>query len=648
MANSTRPLTNTEVKNSKAKLKDYSLADGSGLYLRVRPNGSKLWIFNYAKPFTKKRTNLSLGSYPELSLSDARERRSELRKLLAANVDPKSHRERLLRDRKLSLEQTFEKLFESWLEVKKSTVSKDYALDVERAFRRHILPNIGKLPIEQVDRVKVISTLKPIESKGARETVRRLCQKLNEIMVFAANSGLIESNPLSGIQMAFKKPQRRNLPALKPTDLPDLLVNLSNARIKMVTRCLIEWQLHTMVRPGEAAGTRWEEIDFENNIWRIPAQRMKSNREHLVPLTKQALHILNLIRPVSGNREFVFPSDKDPKKHIHEQTANMALKRHGYAAKLVAHGFRSIASTTLNEEGFDPFIIEAALAHKDKDEVRNAYNRTDYLEQRRKMMRHWSDIIESAAAGNVSLAGQPVQNDAHSFHVSDKLNAKQQAVVKYWQLSNRQKQHIGTKLLSEVSEDILDELYIQIALGRHRDEVYHRFQLLPPREFRKKLESIEYHLTAARDAIIALDGAVPAHANYPEELAPEISKHYWDNFGRSSVEFDSVEELDRLLATNSNLLSLYPDKPGKRGRYVEFRNIDLLRALYNFFREYLPAYQPDSNEGSTFYKLVKYLFQEYLKEPTDNPKQQIATALKTIKLQEQAMLENLNKYGLAG
>lgn len=238
------------------------------------------------------------------------------------------------------------------------------------------------------------------------ETVKRLCQRLNEIMVYSVNTGIIPSNPLAGISKAFQQPVKQHLPTLKPEELPTLMTALSRASIKYTTRCLIEWQLHTMVRPSEAAGTCWHEIDFENNLWNIPALRMKKKKPHTVPLTPQSLALLEIMKSISSRSEFVFPSDRTLKMHINASTANMALKRMGFDKKLVAHGLRSLASTALNQQGFDGDVIEAALAHTGKNEVRNAYNRADYLERRKPIMAWWSEYIDKAATGNMSLAGQ--------------------------------------------------------------------------------------------------------------------------------------------------------------------------------------------------------------------------------------------------
>jgi integrase len=406
MAKLTKPLTNTEVKQAKPKDKVYTLTDGGGLQLRVKPNGSKLWLLDYYRPYTKKRTSLSFGSYPSVSLAEARKQRDAAKELLAKSIDPKEHRD----DHKLQSAEannnTLEHIASQWLEVKKSTVSENHALDTWRSLELHIFPSLGKLPIHKVSAVKTIETIKPIAMKGSLETVKRICQRLNEIMLYSVNIGLITSNPLTGINKAFHSPVKQHLPTLKPEQLPTLMTALSVASIKITTRCLIEWQLHTMVRPSESAGTRWDELDLENALWNIPPERMKKKKAHTVPLSEQSISLLELMRPISGNSPFVFPSDRNFHKHMHASTPNVALKRMGFHGQLVAHGLRSLASTTLNEQGFDADIVEAALAHIGDNEVRNAYNRSEYIKRRIPMMCWWSEHIEKAATGKMSLASR--------------------------------------------------------------------------------------------------------------------------------------------------------------------------------------------------------------------------------------------------
>ncbi|HAS7001472.1 TPA: tyrosine-type recombinase/integrase [Vibrio parahaemolyticus] len=405
MAKVTTRLTDKEIKSAKPSDKEYNLFDGDGLRLRIKPNSSKHWIFNYYRPMNRKRANLSLGKYPDLSLANARKIALEASELLAQGIDPQDEKKRKQDEHNAIHQHTFLNVSKEWFELKKDEVTPDYAVDIWRSLELHILPSISNLPISSINAPQIIELLKPIEAKGSLETVKRLSQRLNEIMNFATNCGLVPANPLTGIRAAFKKPKKENMAALKPAELPELMGAIANASIKRTTRCLIEWQLHTMTRPSEASGARWDEINWDEKIWAIPAERMKKRREHRIPLTEQMLELLEVIEPISGHREFIFPSDHDPKKPCNSQTANMALKRMGFAGRLVSHGLRSLASTTLNEQGFDRDLIEAALAHVDDNQVRSAYNRTDYLERRRPMMCWWSGNIEEAAKGNLSVTG---------------------------------------------------------------------------------------------------------------------------------------------------------------------------------------------------------------------------------------------------
>ncbi len=397
-------LSDRQLKAVKAKDKDYVLSVGDGLQLRVRSNGSMLWNFNYREPVTKNRINMGLGTYPELSLENARKKVVEARELLAQGIDPKVQRNAQDEAKRAETEHTFENVATAWFELKKDSVTPAYAEDIWRSLTLHVFPSMKTTPLSQITAPMVIKILRPIEAKGSLETVKRLSQRLNEIMTYGVNSGLIFANPLNGIRAVFKKPKKENMAALPPEELPELMMEIANASIKRTTRCLIEWQLHTMTRPAEAATTRWADIDFDKCIWTIPPERMKKRRPHTIPLTDQALSLLETLKQLSGNREYVFPSDRNPRTHANSQTANMALKRMGFQDRLVSHGLRSMASTILNEHGWDPELIEVALAHVDKDEVRSAYNRTDYIERRRPMMAWWSEFIQKAATGSLSAS----------------------------------------------------------------------------------------------------------------------------------------------------------------------------------------------------------------------------------------------------
>ena len=405
MARITRPLSDSELRQAKPREKEFTLWDGGGLCLRVKPSGSKLWIFNYYRPTNGKRANISFGPYPAVTLAQARQARQEARGLLTIGLDPQTHKAQQQHLQRLAQTNTVRHVSGLWLRLKRTKVTPDYGDDLERSLERHVYPRLGCIPVNQLTARDVIAELQPISAKGSLETVKRLCQRLNEIMVYALVSGLLDSNPLSGINKTFEAPRKQNMPTLQPDELPELMRRISRASIKTSTRCLIEWQLHTMTRPGEAAGTRWEEIDLDKALWHIPAERMKKRKAHTVPLSPQAMAILEAMRPISALREHVFPGDRDPKTHTHQQSANMAIRRMGYAGELVAHGLRALASTTMNEQGFDSDVVESALAHTDKNQVRAAYNRSEYLQRRRVLMCWWSDHIEAAATGKAAVSG---------------------------------------------------------------------------------------------------------------------------------------------------------------------------------------------------------------------------------------------------
>jgi integrase len=403
MAKITKPLNNTEVKQAKPKDKDYTLLDGDGLQLRVKTTGTKSWLFNYYHPITKKRKNLSLGQYPDLTLAEARKERSSSKELLAKNIDPKEHRDDLLSDDKLRLGFTLEYIAREWFEIKKTKIAEATSKSLWRNFENHLFPKIGHRPIDKLLAPQVIKVLKPLAGKGSLETLHKIIGHLNEVMKHAVNTGRIHHNPLAGIRSAFKTPTVTHMATIKPEKLPELMKAISYSNLTLVTRCLLEFQLHTMVRSSEAAKASWDEIDFENKLWEIPGERMKMKVKHTVPLTEQVMSILELVKPLTGERKHIFPADRQPNKPSGSERANKALQRIGFKGRLVAHGMRSLASTTLNEQGFDGDVIEAALAHQEENEVRRAYNRSKYLERRRKLMYWWSEHIEQAQTGKINF-----------------------------------------------------------------------------------------------------------------------------------------------------------------------------------------------------------------------------------------------------
>lgn len=417
MANSTAPLTDTQIRRRRPQAREHNLSDGGGLQLRIKPSGSKVWLFNYPRPGTKRRTNLKLGTYPALTLADARKKRDECRALLEKSIDPQEYRAEQSRELAEAGENTLKYVGDKWFEMwkDKKNYTEDYADDLYSSLDNHVFKKIGNRPIHKITAIEVFDVLKPLQEAGKLETLRRVCQRLNLIMNYAVRKELVAVNKLISIGEDFQAPAKRNYPTIKPSKLPQLMEDLSKANIKPVTRYLFEWQLHTMVRPGEAAGTRWEEIDLDDGVWAIPEERMKKRRAHVVPLTLQTLKILKDIEPFSGHREHVFPGDRKPRQHANKATVNMALRRIGYEGILVAHGLRALASTTLNEHDFNGAWVESALAHFKKDKTEGKYNRAEYLKQRRVMMQWWSEHIQNASISSSSVEGKK------SFKIASKV-----------------------------------------------------------------------------------------------------------------------------------------------------------------------------------------------------------------------------------
>ncbi|EEF3925092.1 DUF4102 domain-containing protein, partial [Salmonella enterica] len=390
-------LTDTEIKKAKPTEKEFTLWDGDGLFLRIKPSGKKIWHLGYTVPLTKKRAKMSLGFYPYLTLAQARALRDEYLSLLAQGIDPQSHNEQKAQALKDATEHTFQTVAKKWLDekIKTSGISQDHAKDIWRSLERNIFPTLGDIPIKEIRPKMLKQHLDPIEQRGVLETLRRIISRLNEIFRYAATEELIEFNPADNLTQRFSKPKKQNMPALPPSELPRFIVALANASIRLETRLLIEWQLLTWVRPGEAVRARWTDIDEENRFWNIPAEFMKMKRPHKVPLSKEAMRILESMKPISGHREWVFPSIKAPLSHMHEQTANAAIIRMGFGGEMVAHGMRSIARTAAEESSkFRTEVLEAALAHSKKDEIIAAYNRAEYLAERAELMQWWSDYVQ--------------------------------------------------------------------------------------------------------------------------------------------------------------------------------------------------------------------------------------------------------------
>jgi integrase len=392
-------LTATQIKNSKPQSKQYSLSDGEGLSLVIKPNGSKLWLFRYTRPIVQKRANLSLGAYPDLSLLDARKLRLNARELLAKGVDPKADKDAKNRREKARLLHTFESITLEWLKLK--DVKPKTLQGIANALHNHLLPHIGKMPIADVTALQVIEVLRPIEEVGKIEMVGRICQYTNGIMTYALNHGIVSNNPLSGIKAVFKNKAVTHNPHVEVTELPQLMRTIAEADIRRKTKLMIQFQLHTMTRPAETAQIEWSDID--NDVWTIPLEKSKTKQMHKIPLSVQSLEILNQMKVFSRGSNYVFCNAKDNGQPANSQSANTALKRMGYKGKQTAHGLRGLARTTLSEQGFNHDVAECCLGHKIGNAVSQSYNHSTYFNQRVEVMRWWSEHIAEAIEGRFKI-----------------------------------------------------------------------------------------------------------------------------------------------------------------------------------------------------------------------------------------------------
>lgn len=397
-----RLLTSTAVQKSKPADKDYALPDGHGLTLSVRSTGKKIWRFRYQRPNSIARTNITLGYYPAMTLAAARTLHDEYLGLLSQGIDPKKMEQEAAEVEQKAIDRQFINVATKWFAVKKNSgISAVHANDIWRSLEKNVFPVIGQTPVAELKAHILIAALEPVRARGALETLRRLTQRINEVMIFAVNSGLLEANPASTIGRVFEKPKKHHMATIRPERIPELMQRFENTNLSLMTRQLLKWQLLTLVRPGEAAGAMWCEIDMDKKLWTIPPERMKKRREHQVPLSPQAIAVLEQLKPLSGHSPFVFPGRGKRNQPMNSETVNKALRRMGYTGELVSHGLRALGSTALNEAGFSPDVIEAVLAHADTNQTRAAYNRSTYLTQRVAVMDWWGQKISESARSAV-------------------------------------------------------------------------------------------------------------------------------------------------------------------------------------------------------------------------------------------------------
>lgn len=393
----TRPLTNTEVEKAKPQAKEYTLTDGYGLFLLILPSGIKSWRFNYARPITQKRTKISLGIYPAVSLAQARAKREEYRALLAQGIDPQEHKEQEQKAAITKIENSLLFIAERWKAKKAQEVE---ALTLKKNWRRmeaYLFPVIGNMPVNEIVPKIAIEALEPLYNQGKGDTLRRVIRLLNEVLNFAVNYGLIPFNPCLQINEVFSFGKSNNNPAISPKELPELIKTVMYSSVAIQTKLLFQFQLLTMVRPSEASNATWSEIDLEKALWTIPAKRMKKRNPFVIPLSSQAIAILDKMKSISPKSEYVFQSWIKSNQPMSSQTINKMLIDLGYKDKQTAHGLRTIGRTYLAEQRIDYEVAEMCISHKTGTQTGKIYDRADFLEQRKPVMQLWGGYVEKCS-----------------------------------------------------------------------------------------------------------------------------------------------------------------------------------------------------------------------------------------------------------
>ncbi len=401
-------LTDTRVKTAKPQEKLYKLTDERGLHLAVYPTGSKLWQMRYR--FDGKEKTASLGPYPEVSLAQAREKRDQMRKQIASEIDPVQAQRQAKVAKKLAQENSFEAVARTWFDSWKAARSARHADYVIRRLEADVFPAIGKRPIAEIQAPELVAMMKAIEKRGALDIAKRCYQMTGQVFRYAIAHGLAQRNPASDVKPGDVLASRRkeNYARIDAREFPSLLRKIEGYQGTPATRMAIKLLALTFVRTSELIEARWAEFDLQAGQWRIPAERMKMRTPHIVPLSLQAVQILQILHGVTGHSTLLFPGQRDHAKPISNNTILKALERMGYKGRMTGHGFRGLASTILHEHEFDHAHIELQLAHQERNAVSAAYNHATYLKQRTDLMQWWADYLDQQLAGNVVALSRKV------------------------------------------------------------------------------------------------------------------------------------------------------------------------------------------------------------------------------------------------
>ena len=385
-------LTELAIKNLKPKDKVYRVGDSGGLCLEISTAGGKLWRWRYY--YQGKEQMFALGKYPAMTLAAARKERDRQRDLLNQGKHPT--REKKIQKLRKAHEgaNTFEKIARRWLEMKGEGLNEKYATQCLVRMELHVFPTIGALPLTEITIPDVVEVVEAIGKRGTIETAKRMKQLIAQVFRYAAQRGLCQHNPAADLRDILPSTEEKHHACIQPSELPELLTKIE-ARDNDSTKYAMKLMMLTFLRTSELIGGKWDEINWAKEEWHIAKERMKMKRPHVVPLSRQALALLKELQERTGDKTHIFHSPASKSMHISTGTVLMGLRRMGYQGKMTGHGFRTLASTTLNERGYAPDVIERQLAHEDDDKIRGAYNRAEYLLERKKMMQDYGDILEA-------------------------------------------------------------------------------------------------------------------------------------------------------------------------------------------------------------------------------------------------------------
>ena len=390
----------TTVTSAKPREREYKLTDGAGLYLLVKPNGTKLWRLNYA--YLGKQRTLSFGAWPDVGLADARERRDEARKLIAAGLDP-SHEAKLAEARAmLSEENSFKLVAEEWVAKQEREGMAEITLSKIRWLLAKAYPRIGNRAVAKITAQEVLAVLRSIEATGRYESARRMRSVLSRVFRYAIATTRAEIDPARDLRGALTVPKAKHLAAITtPKGAGELMRAIEGYTGHAITLFGLRLSAHLFVRPGELRQAEWSEFDFDRSVWNIPEQKMKMRRPHRVPLSTQVTGLFEQLWDLTGTGRYCFPSFRSPRRPMSENTVNAALRALGFGQEeMTAHGFRAMAATLLNETGkFNPDAIERQLAHMETNAIRRAYTRGEYWDERVRMMQYWSDQLDEMRDG---------------------------------------------------------------------------------------------------------------------------------------------------------------------------------------------------------------------------------------------------------